>query len=175
MEDARRGKRGAPRSPPAPAATALEKMSAVSAQAAGLAGGTCPAEPRGGLRCLACCRIRPSGSVPPWEIGFCEDALGLNSCWIDRLASRVKLCLCSGSPCSCLVLSKPMPVDFHRGSGGHRGAIPIQPLHWLGKRSRPDAALCSGASAGVVVGQGCIWEPTAGMRDWVRFVDPKSC
>lgn len=138
-------------------------------------GGTCPAEPRGGLRCLACCRIRPSGSVPPWEIGFCEDALGLNSCWIDRLASRVKLCLCSGSPCSCLVLSKPMPADFHRGSGGHRGAIPIQPLHWLGKRSRPDAALCSGASAGVVVGQGCIWEPTAGMRDWVRFVDPKSC
>lgn len=138
-------------------------------------GGTCPAEPRGGLRCLACCRIRPSGSVPPWEIGFCEDALGLNSCWIDRLASRVKLCLCSGSPCSCLVLSKPMPADFHRGSGGHRGVIPIQPLHWLGKRSRPDAALCSGASAGVVVGQGCIWEPTAGMRDWVRFVDPKSC
>lgn len=138
-------------------------------------GGTCPAEPRGGLRCLACCRIRPSGSVPPWEIGFCEDALGLNSCWIDRLASRVKLCLCSGSPCSCLVLSKPMPADFHRGSGGHRGAIPIQPFHWLGKRSRPDAALCSGASAGVVVGQGCIWEPTAGMRDWVRFVDPKSC
>lgn len=138
-------------------------------------GGTCPAEPRGGLRCLACCRIRPSGSVPPWEIGFCEDALGLNSCWIDRLASRVKLCLCSGSPCSCLVLSKPMLVDFHRGSGGHRGVIPIQPLHWLGKRSRPDAALCSGASAGVVVGQGCIWEPTAGMRDWVRFVDPKSC
>ena len=150
-------------------------MSVVPAQAAGLAWGACTAEPWGGLRCLACCRIRPSGSVPPWEIGFHEDALALNNCQIDRLASRLKPS--SGLPCSCLVLSKPVPADFHRGSDHHRGAIPVQPPRWLGKQSQPNAAFCSGASAatGVALGQGCIWDVAVEMRAWVGFIDPKSC
>lgn len=79
---------GTPRASPCACCHGSGKMSVIPVQAAGLAWRACTAEPRGGLRCLACRRIRPSGSIPPWEIGFCEDALVLSDCRIDHLAPR---------------------------------------------------------------------------------------